>query len=310
MSPTDPTSRELRLGSAESLLLEARRQRPIGLLAGSGRFPFVFAEKAHSLGLQLVTLGLHYEASPELARYSTHFYWAGVARLGRMIRLYKRHGVERLVMAGKVSKHNYLHAPWKLLALLPDWHTIKFWYFRWRADNRDDTLMLGLIADFARNGLHFDSALNLCPELLVPHGILTRRSLSPRERADIAFGWELAKKMGDLDVGQSVVVKEKAVLAVEAIEGTDRAIARAGELCRAGGFVVVKVAKPRQDMRFDVPTIGVKTIATLHQAGGRVLAIEANRTIVLDQQETVALADQHGITIVALDEVEAARLAA
>lgn len=306
----DPTDRELRLGSAEAMLLEARRKHPIGLLAGNGRFPMIFAEKAHSLGLPLVTLGLRHEASPELARYSTHFYWTGLPRMGRMVRLYKRHGVERLVMAGKVTKHNYLHAPWKLLALLPDWRTIKFWYYRQRADNRDDTLMLGLIADFAQAGLHFDSALNLCPELLVPHGILTRRPFTAAEKADIAFGWELAKKMGDLDVGQSVAVKEQAVLAVEAIEGTDRAIARAGEFCRAGGFVVVKVAKPRQDMRFDVPTIGVTTIESLHRAGGRVLAIEANKTIVLDQQETVALADRHGITIVALDEAEAARLAA
>src|SRR5262249_3504898 len=151
--------------------------------------------------------------------YSSHFYWTGLAGMGRMVRLFKRHGVERLVMAGKVTKANYLHAPWKLFSLLPDWRTIRFWYFRWRADNRDDTLLLGLIADFARDGLHFDSALNLCPELLVPHGILTQRPLSLREQADIGFGWELAKKMGDLDVGQSVAVKEKAVLAVEAIEG-------------------------------------------------------------------------------------------
>jgi DUF1009 family protein len=310
MSSNDPTSRELQLGSAESLLLEARRQRPIGLVAGSGRLPMVFAQKAHSLGLRLVTLGVRGEAAPELAGYSEQFYWTGIARMGRMVRLFQRHGVERLVMAGKITKANFLHKPWKLLSLLPDWRTIKFWYFRWRADNRDDTLMLGLIADFARDGLHFESLLNLCPELLVPHGILTRRRFSPAEQADIGFGWDLAKKMGDLDVGQSVAVKEKAVLAVEAIEGTDRAIARAGELCRAGGFVVVKVAKPRQDMRFDVPTIGVKTIETLHRAGGRVLAIEANKTIVLDQQETVALADRLGITIVALDDAEAARLVA
>ncbi len=309
MSSTDPTSRELQLGSAESLLLEARRQHPIGLIAAGGRFPVVFAEKAHSLGLPLITVGLRYTADPALSRYSTHCYWTGIARMGRWVRLFKRHGVERVVMAGKVAKHNYLHTPWKLLALLPDWRTIKFWYFRWRADNRDDTLMLGLIADFARDGLHFDSALNLCPELLVAQGLLTHRRPSVREESDIAFGWDLAKKMGDLDVGQSVAVKEKAVLAVEAIEGTDRAIARAGELCRAGGFVVVKVAKPRQDMRFDVPTVGVQTIETMHRAGGVVLAIEAGKTIVLDQQQTVALADRLGIAIWALDEAEVLRLA-
>src|SRR5205823_3779077 len=146
----------------------------------------------------------------------------------------------------------------------------------------------------------FESALDLCPELLVQPGVLTRRRPTAAEEKDIQFGWDLAREMGRLDVGQSVAVKERAVLAVEAIEGTDRAIARAGELCRAGGFVVVKVAKPQQDMRFDVPTVGCATIETMHRARGRVLAIEAGRTIVLDQRQTIALADRYGITIVAL----------
>jgi DUF1009 family protein len=128
---------------------------------------------------------------------------------------------------------------------------------------------------------------------------LTRRPPSSREEADIAFGWTLARKMGELDVGQSVAIKERAVLAVEAIEGTDQAILRAGNLCRAGGFVVVKVAKPNQDMRFDVPTVGTSTIEQLHMAGGKVLAIEAGKTIVLDQADTIALADRYGLTIVA-----------
>jgi DUF1009 family protein len=185
-----------------------------------------------------------------------------------------------------------------MLTLLPDLRTVRFWLFRKRPDNRDDSLMLALIDEFAEDGLTIESALDLCPELLVRPGLLTRRPPSAREEADIAFGWELAREMGRLDVGQSVAVKEKAVLAVEAIEGTDRAILRAGELCRAGGFVVVKVAKPAQDMRFDVPTVGVSTVENLYRAGGRVLAIESGRTIVLDQAETVALADRYGLTIV------------
>jgi DUF1009 family protein len=292
-----------------SPLLDSRRSRPVGLIAGSGRFPMVFAEKAHSLGMPVITLGIRGEATKDLAAFSRRFYWTGLAKMGRMVRLLKREGVERVVLAGKIRKHTFLHKPWKIFTLLPDWRTIKFWYLRWRRDNRDDTLMLGLIADFARDGLIFDSALNLCPELLVNPGTLTQRAPSRGELADIAFGWELAKKMGDLDVGQSVAVKDRAALAVEAIEGTDRAIARAGELCQAGGFVVVKVAKPHQDMRFDVPTVGCSTIETLHRAGGRVLAIEAGKTIMIDQAETIALADRYKITIVALHEA-AARAAA
>src|SRR5205085_3964936 len=134
--------------------------------------------------------------------------------------------------------------------------------------------------------------------------LLTRQAPHVRERADIEFGWQLAKEMGRLDVGQSVAVKEKAALAVEAIEGTDRCIERAGLLCRSGGWTLVKVAKPQQDMRFDVPTIGVTTIENLHKAGARVLAIEAGKTIVVDQGDVVALADKLGLSIVAVDPAE------
>jgi DUF1009 family protein len=272
---------------------------PIGLLAGSGRFPIVFAEKARRLGIPVVCVGIRDEASPELIPLVGRFYWAGVARMGRMIRCFRREGVRRAVMAGKVHKA-VIHTPARLLRLLPDWRTLRFWYARRRRDNRDDSLLLGCIEEFARDGIRFESALDLCPELLVAAGVLTRRKPTPQEERDVAFGWELAREMGRLDVGQSVAVKERAVLAVEAIEGTDQAIARAGALCRSGGFVVVKVAKPQQDLRFDVPTVGVHTVESLHQAGGRVLAIEAGKTILVDQDETVRLADRHGITIVAL----------
>jgi UDP-2,3-diacylglucosamine hydrolase len=272
---------------------------PVGLLAGSGLFPVQFARKARSLGIPVVCVGVRHEATPELAALAHRFYWAGVARLGRMIRCFKGEGVRRAVMAGKINK-SVMHTPWRLLRLWPDWRALRFWFLRRRRDNTDDSLLLGIIAEFAADGIRFESALDLCPELLVKAGVLTRRAPSSREEVDISFGWELAKEMGRLDVGQSVAVKEKAVLAVEAIEGTDRAIARAGELCRRGGFVVVKVAKPQQDMRFDVPTVGCSTVEAMYRAGGRVLAIEAGKTIILEQEQTVALADRYGIAIVAL----------
>ena len=271
---------------------------PIGLLAGSGRFPICFAEKARTIGMPVVCVGVRYEASPELAGMVHRFYWTGVARLGRAIRCFKREGVRQIVMAGKINKASIMHRPWRLFSLLPDWRTFKTFLLRPR-DNRDDALLLAVIAEFARDGLTFDSALTLCPELLVQAGLLTQRAPTARELGDIEFGWEMAKEMGWLDIGQSVSVKERSVLAVEAIEGTDKAIARAGELCPSGGFVVVKVAKPQQDMRFDVPTIGIQTIETMHQSGGRVLAIEASKTILIDQSETIALADRYGISIVA-----------
>jgi DUF1009 family protein len=273
-------------------------QRPVGLLAGSGRFPIYFAEKARALGLPIVCVGVKFEASPELDKLVSRFYWARVAQLGKMIRCFKREGIERIVMAGKIHKA-VMHTRWRLLRLWPDWRTLRAWFRRKRKDNKDDSLLLTVIEEFAEDGMHFDSALDLCPELLVKAGLLTRRGPTAREQADIDFGWQLAKEMGRLDVGQSVAVKERAVLAIEAIEGTDGAILRAGELCPSGGFTVVKVAKPRQDMRFDVPTVGRDTIESIHKAGGRVLAIEADKTIVLDLEQTVSLADRCGITIVA-----------
>ena len=275
-----------------------RAAAPIGLLAGWGRFPIVFAEKARSLNIPVVCVGVRHEASPELAPLVERFYWAGVARMGRMIRCFKKEGVRHVVMAGKIHKVR-IFSPLGVWRLLPDWRTVRFWFRRRRRNNADDSLLLSLIDEFAAEGMSFASALDLCPELLVKHGILTRRGLSSREEGDIAFGWELAKEMGRLDVGQSVAVRDRAVLAVEAIEGTDQAIQRAGQLCKRGGFVVVKVAKPRQDMRFDVPTVGAATIETMRQAGARVLAVEADKTIILDQDQTVALADKYGISIVA-----------
>lgn len=271
---------------------------PVGLLAGSGRYPIVVAEKARSLGIPIVCVGICNEASPELAGLVDRFYWAGLAKLGKMIRSFKREGVRRAVMAGKIHKV-VMHTPWRFIHLLPDWRMIQFWYRRARRDNRDDTILLGVIKEFAMDGIQFESALDICPELLVKAGTLTRRVPNASEEKDIAFGWELAKEMGRLDVGQSVAVKERTALAIEAIEGTDRAILRAGELCPAGNFIVVKVAKPQQDMRFDVPTIGCSTIESMRKAGGKVLAIEASKTIIIDQEQTIALADRLGIAIVA-----------
>jgi DUF1009 family protein len=280
-------------------LASVPKTEPIGLLAGSGRFPILFAEAARRQGLPVACVGIKYEVPEELRPLCESFHVVGIAKLGQMIRTFRRLGVKRIVMAGKVTK-NVMYTPWRMLQLCPDLRMIQWWYRGKRADNRDDSLLLSIIAEFERDGMTFASALDYCPELLVKDGILTRRAPTAAERTDIEFGWNLAKEMGRLDVGQSVAVKEKATLAIEAIEGTDRCIERAGLLCRAGGWVLVKVAKPQQDMRFDVPTIGVTTIENLHKARARVLAIDAGRTILLDQPEVVALADRYGLSIVAL----------
>lgn len=278
----------------------ANSDAPVGLLAAAGRFPIAFAEKARLLRIPVACVGVKHLAAPELESLVDSFTWTGLGRMNRVIRWFRRAGVREIVMAGKIHKAA-LMKPWRWLRHWPDWRTLRFWYSRRRRDNRDDSLLLGLIREFEGEGLRFGSALTYCPEILVRCGVQTRRHPTASEELDIAFGWELAKEMGRLDVGQSVAVRERAVLTVEAIEGTDQMIQRAGRLCRRGGFTVVKVAKPQQDFRFDVPTIGTATIESLKQAGGRVLAVEAGKTIILDENETIALADRYGLSIVALN---------
>ena len=274
----------------------------IGLLAGNGRFPILFAEAANRQGLKVACVGIRHEAPEVLRDLCDSFEVVGVSKLGGMIRSFRRRGAREIVMAGKVTK-SVMYTPGRALQLWPDLRMARFWY-RNLVDKRDDSILLGVIAEFAKDGMTFESALDYCPELLVTQGTLTRRRPSAAECKDIEFGWTLAKEMGRLDVGQSVAIKESAAVAVEAIEGTDRCIERAGQLCRSGGWTLVKVAKPQQDMRFDVPTIGITTIENLHKAGAKVLAIEAGKTIVVDQPDVVALADRLGISIVALDAGE------
>ena len=274
---------------------------PVGLLAAGGRFPVLFAEKARSVGLPVVCVALKGVADPALAELCPRFHWLRRLALGKAIRCFRAGGVSRFAVAGKFHKATLLR-PWMWLRLLPDRRFLRLWWSRRRADNRDDSLMLALLDEFRTEGLDCVSALDLCPELLVRDGVLSRRPPTEKELRDARFGWGLARKMGELDVGQSVMVRDRAVLAVEAIEGTDACIRRAGELCGRGGFVVVKVAKPNQDMRFDVPTVGPLTIETMRAAGATALAIEAGKTILIDEAETLALADRHRIAVFALSD--------
>jgi DUF1009 family protein len=270
----------------------------VGLLAGAGRFPVVFAEAAKRAGYAVHCVGVEGLFPEELRAICDTLSPTPLAKIGRAIRHFKRRRVQQVVMAGKIEKAA-LFQKWRWLKLMPDWRTLHM-AFHYLADKKDDTLLLAVIREFERDNIHFESALKFCPELLVKHGFLTRRKPTSAQWTDIRFGWEVAKEMGRLDIGQSVVVCDSAVIAVEAIEGTDECIRRAGELCPRGGFTVVKVAKPQQDLRFDVPTVGLKTLQTMHEAGGRVLAIEAGMTIFLDQQEVIDLAEKLGIAIVAL----------
>jgi UDP-2,3-diacylglucosamine hydrolase len=271
----------------------------IGLMAGWGKFPMQLAESLTRQGYAVHCVGLSDHADPALAEVCESFTWCGLTKWGRAIRFFKSHGANDALMAGKVFKVRLMQ-PWRWVRFLPDWRTLCALPRILRRDGRDDTLLTAIVNEFARDGVRFLPATDLAPELLVKAGQLTRRGLSASQRLDVEFGWMMAKEMGRLDVGQSVLVKERLVLAVEAIEGTDECIRRAGQLCPSGGFTLVKVAKPQQDMRFDVPTIGLGTLETLRAAGGKVLAVEAGRTIILDEPEVIRFANQHGMSIVSL----------
>lgn len=278
------------------------KHRKIGLLAGWGRYPLAVAEALNRQGYQTYGLGVKGHADPALADLCVDFAWVGLAKLGAACRQFRRWGVQDATMAGKIHKHLlFRRGAW--IKHLPDWRTIRSFYKHFllnRKDRRDDTLLLAVVKEFASDGIMFGPATDYAPELLVKFGHLTRRGPSEGQRKDIEFGWQLAKEIGRLDVGQSVAIKGRTALAVEAIEGTDQCIKRAGELCRAGGFTVVKVAKPQQDMRFDVPTIGIGTLQTMVAAGASCLAIEAGRTIVVDETEVIRYANEHRLAVVAL----------
>jgi len=287
------------------LPMSSTKKKTIGLLAGSGRFPIVLAESARAQGHSVFCIAVKGMADPKLEQLCDDYCPLSLLRIGKGIRLMKKAGVHSVVMAGKIDK-KVLFRKFFLLRNIPDTRTLAALWRFYRAGKRkqDDTLLLNVIAEFEKDGLFFESALDYCPELLVKHGFLTKRRPSASQWRDINFGWEMAKEMGRLDIGQTVIVNDTAVIAVEAIEGTDATIVRAGQLCRRGGFTVVKVAKPQQDMRFDVPTIGEKTLQTMYNSGGRVLAIESDMTIMLDRGDVTKMADKLGIAIVSLKEDE------
>jgi DUF1009 family protein len=285
----------------------------IGVLAGWGRYPVAVAEAIRRNGGRTAVLALRGHASEQLQDVADHYDEVGVAELGGAIAAFRRSGCTRATMAGKVHKTK-LFAQGAWLHHLPDWTGLKtYWphFISRRRDNRDDSLLSAIASTFDSAGVLICPATDFAPELLATAGVLAGRSLSGCERADVAFGWELAKALGRHDIGQTVVVKNRAPIALEAIEGTDECIRRAGRLCGSGGLVVVKVAKPQQDLRFDMPTIGVGTLQSLRAAGATVLAIEAGRTILVEQPELVAFANRSGITLVScFDEAGSAVLSA
>lgn len=270
----------------------------LGLIAGAGGFPFLVARGAKRAGHRVVVAGIRGFADPSLAGEVDAFRWTGVAKLGGWIRFFRRQGVARAIMAGSVRKSD-MYGKFRILRHLPDWTSIKLWFFR-AGDKRNDTVLCAVADVMAEKGIVLGDSVEYCREAMAPVGVMGSVQPSESLLADIEFGWSIAKEMGRLDVGQSIAVKEREVIAVEAIEGTDRMIERAGGLCKHGGWTLIKVAKPDQDMRFDVPTIGAETIENVHRHGGRAIAVEAGKTLIVDREAMLAAADRRKVVVIGL----------
>jgi DUF1009 family protein len=276
----------------------------LGLIAGEGRLPFLVAAGAKQAGFRVVCVGLQGSVEPDLAGEVDVFYEVAVARPGSWIRKLRRNRVSRTIMVGRVAKGR-IFTPWRILRYLPDLRAFRIWYWRLRGKPKQNDMVLSALADeLASGGVILENSTMYCKEHLATAGVMTRHQPSASVKGDIEFGWQIVKKLGELDIGQAIVVKEREVIAVEAIEGTAEMIKRAGQHCRAGGWTLIKTSKPEQDERFDVPCVGPETIRSLATNGARCLVLEADRTIIIDKPETVALADELGIAVLGIGASE------
>ncbi|HLK10462.1 MAG TPA: UDP-2,3-diacylglucosamine diphosphatase LpxI [Candidatus Binatia bacterium] len=264
----------------------------IGLIAGSGRFPVLFAETARRRGVEVVAVAHRGETAAGLERVVDAIVWIQAGELETMIEALKRHGVRRAVLVGGIAKPRLFHD------LRPDARALAV--IQRVGKLRDDLLLRALAEELENEGIAVVESTLFLQEIIPAAGVLARRAPTAEEWSDIRFGFRVAKGIGQFDIGQSVVVRMGAVVAVEGIEGTDATIRRAGALAN-GDVVVVKACKPTQDLRFDLPAVGPETIRALSAVRGRALAVEAGRTVILDRPEMLALADAADIAVVAVD---------
>ena len=264
----------------------------IGLIAGGGQFPLLFTEKAVSKGYEVYTVGFTGETDEHLANQVTDFKWLYLGQVTKLIRFFKQHEVKEAVMLGSIGKNNIFKN------IRPDLKALSF--IAQNVKTHDDAVLTAFADLLAKEGIQVKPSTFLLPDLISPQGCWTKRKPDRAETKDIEFGWKMAEKIGQLDIGQCVVVGNGTVLAVEAIDGTDATIQRGGSLAGKNTAVVIKRSKPNQDLRFDLPSTGLKTIETMAAAGVDVLALEAGKSISFDREEMIAFANQHNICIIAL----------
>lgn len=263
-----------------------------GLIAGNGSFPFLVLEGARNAGESLAVAAIKEETDKKIEQIADKYLWVGIGQLGKMISFFKKEGVSKVIMAGQV-KHVQIFS-----SALPDLRMIKMLF---GLKQRNTDALIGAVAnELAKDGIELIDSTFFIQDHLAQEGVLTRRKPDDNERGNIDYGLHIANEIARLDLGQTIVVRAKACVAVEAMEGTDAVIERAGKLAK-GKLTVVKVAKPNQDMRFDVPVVGVPTIRTMIAAGATCLSLTPNKTLIFDRAEMIRLADEHKISIVAVN---------
>jgi len=272
-----------------------------GLIAGNGDFPFLVLEGARSRGIDMAVIAIKEEASPELERRASRLHWVSLGELSRTIELLHQEGVKHAVMAGQV-KHNKIFS-----AIRPDWKLAKL--LLTLPSKNTDSLIGAVARVLADEGIELVDSTKFLGALLPAAGILTRRAPDQTESADINYGRAIAQQIAALDLGQTVVVRDRACVAIEAMEGTDETIERAARIVAGQRLVVVKVSKPAQDMRFDVPVVGLRTIEVMHRANATALALDAGKTLLFDRDALIAAADEASITIEAFAPAEPAAAA-
>ncbi|MCG8552124.1 MAG: UDP-2,3-diacylglucosamine diphosphatase LpxI [Desulfobacterales bacterium] len=275
---------------------DKRRSSLIGLIAGGGQFPLLFTQKARANGYKVIGVGFRSETDPQLARLTHRFEWLYLGQLSKLIRYFKSHGVTQVLLMGSISKANIFKD------IRPDFKALAF--IAKTAGTHDDNILSKFADLLEKHGITLVPSTFLLPELISPKGCWTKRRPDKAEKKDIRQGWKLAKAVGRLDIGQCLVISNGTVLAVEAIDGTDATIERGGRLSRGNGATVVKISKPNQDLRFDLPSSGSATIETMHRSGVNVLVLEAEKSISFDREKMIALADQYNICITAVTEDE------
>lgn len=263
----------------------------IGLIAGNGRFPIIFAENAKKLGYTVSAVAHIGETVPELEQAVDRIHWIRIGQFNKLIKALKDDGIRQAVMLGGIKKTHLFSDVRPDLRAIALFSRLKLW--------KDDGILRAIANEIESEGIQICESTFGLHNILVPEGPLSKRRPTGKEQEDIEFGWIMAKEIGQLDIGQCVVVKDRVVVAVEAVEGTDEAIRRGGALARKGA-VVVKRSKPQQDLRFDLPAVGPKTIEVMQEVKAMVLAVEAERTIFLDREEMMELANRAGIAIVGI----------